>query len=262
MPCSPGTVERQAMSAGSHMELGRISAIFRYPVKSMAGELLDAVSLGWHGIEGDRRLAFRRLTDKSEFPWLIASKLPRLILYKPFGLESNTNSKNGEQLPTHVRAPDGKEYELGSDELREEISSLHGGEVELMNLRHGIFDEAAISVISVATVNNIERESGRNLDLRRFRPNLVIETNSAEAFQEDSWVGRTLVFGEGNSGAALKAYMRDERCVMVNFDPDTAERDSAVMKTVVRLNQNCAGVYGTVVRAGELLVGQVVTLGE
>jgi hypothetical protein len=70
------------------------------------------------------------------------------------------------------------------------------------------------------------------------------------------------MFGEGNSGAALRVTMRDERCVMVNFDPDTAERDSEVMKTVVRLNENCAGVYGMVVRAGELRVGQVVTLGE
>jgi len=56
--------------------------------------------------------------------------------------------------------------------------------------------------------------------------------------------------------------MKDERCVMVNFDPDTAERDSEVMKTVVRLNQNYAGVYGTVIRTCELRVGQVVTLAE
>src|SRR5687768_15371195 len=94
----------------SHMELGRISALFRYPVKSMAGELLDVARLSWHGIEGDRRFAFRRLTDNSGFPWLIASKLPQLLLYKPFGLDSNT----AELLPTHVRTPDGKEYELRS----------------------------------------------------------------------------------------------------------------------------------------------------
>ena len=103
------------------MELGRISAIYRYPVKSMAGESLDVARLGWHGIEGDRRLAFRRLTDKSNFPWLTASKLPELLLYKPFGLDSNS----GELLPTHVRTPDGKEYELRSDELREEISTRY-----------------------------------------------------------------------------------------------------------------------------------------
>ncbi len=243
------------------MELGRISAIFRYPVKSMAGELLDVARLSWHGIEGDRRLAFRRLTDKSGFPWLTASKLPQLLLYKPVRLDSNANSKNGELLPTHVRTPDGKEYELRSDELREEISSRYGNDVELMNLKHGIFDEACISVISLGTVHGVERESGRDLDIRRFRPNVVIETDRAEPFEEDRWVGRALIFGEANSGAALRVTMRDERCVMVNFDPDTAERDSEVMKTVVRMNENYAGVYGTVVRAGELRVGQVVTLG-
>jgi uncharacterized protein YcbX len=61
--------------------------------------------------------------------------------------------------------------------------------------------------------------------------------------------------------AAIGVTMRDERCVMVNVDPDTAERDSEVMKTVVHMNENYAGIYGTVVRAGELRVGQVVTLG-
>lgn len=246
------------------MELGRISAIFRYPVKSMAGELLDVANLSWYGIEGDRRSAFRRLNDKSGFPWLTASKLPQLLLYKPFGLDSNS----AELLPTHVRTPDGKEYELRSDELREEISSRYGNDVELMNLKHGIFDEACISVISLGTVHSVARESGRGedlCDLRRFRPNVVIETDNGEPFEEDRWVGRTLMFGEGNSGAAPMAAigvtMRDERCVMVNLDPDTAERDSEVMKTVVRMNENYAGVYGTVIKAGELRVGQVVTLG-
>lgn len=246
------------------MELGRISAIFRYPVKSMAGELLDVANLSWYGIEGDRRSAFRRLNDKSGFPWLTASKLPQLLLYKPFGLDSNS----AELLPTHVRTPDGKEYELRSDELREEISSRYGNDVELMNLKHGIFDEACISVISLGTVHSVARESGRGedlCDLRRFRPNVVIETDNGEPFEEDRWVGRTLMFGEGNSGAppmaAIGVTMRDERCVMVNLDPDTAERDSEVMKTVVRMNENYAGVYGTVIKAGELRVGQVVTLG-
>jgi len=246
------------------MELGRIIAIFRYPVKSMAGELLDVARLGWHGIEGDRRLAFRRLTDKTEFPWLTASKLPQLLLYKPVRLDSNTNSENGELLPTHVRTPDGKEYELRSDELREELSSRYGSDVELMNLKHGIFDESPISVISLSTVHSVARESGRGVDLcdlRRFRPNVVIETDGAEPFEEDRWVGRTLMFGEANNGATIGVTMRDERCVMVNFDPDTAERDSEVMKTVVRMNQNYAGVYATVVRTGELRVGQVVILG-
>jgi uncharacterized protein YcbX len=224
----------------------------------MAGELLDIAGLGWHGIEGDRRFAFRRLNDTSGFPWLSASKLPELLLYKPSRLDSNT----AESLPTHVRTPAGKEYELRSDELRQEVSRRFGSDVELMNLKHGIFDESPVSIISLGTVQGVERESGREVELRRFRPNIVIDTDIAEPFAEDRWVSRELMFGEGNSGAAVRVTMRDERCVMLNLDPDTAEKDSEVMKTVVRLNENYAGVYGTVVRAGELRVGQVVRLGE
>ena len=242
----------------SQRQVGRINAIFRYPVKSMAGELLDTARLGWHGLEGDRRLAFRRLDDKSGFPWLTASKLPQLLRYQPFGCDR----KSAEPLPTHVRTPDGKDYELRSHELREDVSHRYGSEVELMNLKQGIFDEASISVISLSTVTGIERECGRDLDIRRFRPNIVLETDSVEPFAEDIWVGRTLMFGEGDSAAAVRVTLKDERCVMVNLDPDTAESDARVMKTVVRLNENYAGVYGTVVRAGELRVGQVVTLGE
>jgi uncharacterized protein len=247
------------------MKLGRISAIFRYPVKSMAGESLEVARLGWYGIEGDRRFAFRRLNDKSGFPWLSASKLPELLLYKPFGIDSN----GAERLPTHVRTPDGKEYELRSDELRAEVSSRYGSELELMNLKSGIFDEASMSVITRSTVDYIERESGRDIDLRRFRPNILIETPTAigaEPFEEDKWVGRTLMFGESSGGTdplpAIGITMKDERCRMVNLDPDTAAKDVQVMRTVARLNKNYAGVYGTVVRAGELRVGQVVTLGD
>ena len=88
------------------IELGHISAIFRYRIKSMAGERLDSAKIGWHGVEGDRRLAFRRLAERGAFPWLIASRLPELLLYEPVGRQDTT----GEPLPTHVRTPDGREY--------------------------------------------------------------------------------------------------------------------------------------------------------
>ena len=65
------------------IEIGHVEAIFRYPVKSMAGERLDSAQLGWHGLEGDRRLALRRIDDRSDFPWLQANKLPELLLFAP-----------------------------------------------------------------------------------------------------------------------------------------------------------------------------------
>ena len=63
------------------IEIGHVEAIFRYPVKSMSGERVDVADMGWHGLDGDRRLAFRRVDDRGGFPWLIASKLPELILF-------------------------------------------------------------------------------------------------------------------------------------------------------------------------------------
>ena len=236
-------------------EVGQIKGLFRYPVKSMAGVQLDRAELGWHGLNGDRRFAFRRLADQSGFPWLTASRLPELLLYKTFG-----EAEVDKDLPTHVRTPDGAELELKSDDLQTEISRRHGSPVQLMQLKQGVFDEAAVSLIDVATVRELEREADRRLDVLRFRPNIVIESQGAEPFAEDQWVGKALRFGTDDNGPAVSVTMRDLRCVMINLDPENAESDSRVMKAAVRLNANYAGVYATVIRAGELRIDQKVYL--
>ena len=121
------------------IEIGQVEAIFRYPVKSMRGEPLDAATLGWHGIDGDRRLAFRRLDERGGFPWLTASKLPELILFTPQRREDGI----GEALPTHVRTPEGEELPLFGEALAADVGRRHGAPVEMMQLKHGIFDEGA-----------------------------------------------------------------------------------------------------------------------
>ena len=68
------------------------------------------------------------------------------------------------------------------------------------------------------------------------------------------------MFGDGELQPAVSVTMPDVRCVMINLDPETAEKDSRVMRTVVRLNQNNAGVYATVVRTGTIQVGDRVSL--
>jgi uncharacterized protein YcbX len=161
-----------------------------------------------------------------------------------------------------VRTPEGFCIELRSAELKNEIAQRLGSDVELMNLKHGIFDEAAISVISPATIAAIGREAGVGaaLDRRRFRANILIETERGEPFLEDEWLGETLVFGDTDPHPAVSVTMPDLRCVMINLDPNTADKDSRIMKTVVRLNQNNAGVYATVVRTGMIRVGDPVSL--
>ena len=129
-----------------------------------------------------------------------------------------------------------------------------------MKLNHGIFDEAAVSVISLATIAGIGREAGLELDRRRFRANIVVETERSAPFLEDGWVGRLLVFGDSDPRPAVGVTLCDARCMMLNLDPETGEQDARIMKTVVRLNQNNAGVYATVVRSGTIRVGDRVTL--
>jgi uncharacterized protein len=238
------------------IEIGHIEAIFRYPVKSMAGEPLEVANLGWHGLEGDRRLALRRIEDRSGMPWLTASKLPKLLQFAPQRREDGAHG----DLPTHIRTPDGKEMPVFGDDLAAEIGRRYGAAVQMMQLRHGIFDEACISVIASDTVREIGRLAGRSLDVRRFRPNIVVRLLRSYPFQEDEWLGGVLSFGEGDDGPAIAVTMRDERCTMVNLDPDSASPAPEVMKAVVRANQNNAGIYGAVTRIGRLTVGQSIFL--
>jgi len=237
-------------------ELGRVCELVRYPVKSMAGIVTESAFLGWHGLDGDRRFAFRRLEDDGDFPWLSASRVAELLLYHPLGLDESAS----EPMPTHVRTPSGRQLDLRSVELQREIGERLGSKVELMKLRNGIFDDAPVSVISLATIAGIGDEVGVDLDRRRFRANIVLETRGRELFLEDRWVGGTLVFGKSEPRPAVTVTARDVRCVIVDLDPDTGTKDARVMKTVVRLNNNTAGVYGTVVQTGTIRVGDPVSL--
>jgi uncharacterized protein YcbX len=235
-------------------KIGEVAALYRYPVKSMSGEPLEVVQLGWHGLDGDRRLAFRRIDDRGGFPWLTASKLPELILFAPLRREPAVPGS----LPTHVRTPDGAELAVFSQELATEIGRRHGSAVEMMHLDRGVFDEAAISVITSATVGEVGRLAAQPPDVRRFRPNVLVASLQAVPFEEDAWVGGVVSFGEADEAAALGITNRDERCSMVNFDPGSARPSAEVLRAIVRVRDNKAGVYGAVLRRGRLATGQPV----
>ncbi len=266
MPIYSASFDRLTLGGvGSSMliEIGHVEAIFRYPVKSMRGEPLEAANLGWHGLEGDRRLAFRRMDNHGDFPWLSASKLPDLILFTPRRREGDSREDGAQgDLPTHVRTPDGQEMPVFAEELAAEVGRRYGAPVQMMQLRHGIFDEASISVIASDTVREIARLAGRSLDIRRFRPNVVVRSLRSVPFQEDEWLGGVLSFGKSDddNAPAIAVTMRDVRCSMVNLDPDSATPAPEVLKAVVRVHQNTAGIYGAVTRIGRLAVGQTIFL--
>jgi uncharacterized protein YcbX len=238
------------------IEIGQIEAIFRYPVKSMRGEPLDAAALGWQGLDGDRRLALRRLDERGEFPFLTASRLPELVLFTP----QRRDDARSAILPTHVVTPQGHAMPVFGDALAAEVGRLHGAPVEMMRMKHGIFDEASISVITSATVREVCRLGGTNADVRRFRPNLLIRSTRAVPFEEDEWLGGVLTFGAAPDAPAVAVTLRDVRCAMMCIDPDDGSLAPEVLKAVVRVHQNTAGIYGTVTRTGRLAIGQTVAL--
>ncbi len=234
--------------------IGRIEALNRYPVKSMRGEALQTAELGWYGIADDRRFALRRVNERILFPWLSAGRCPELMNFTPVRRDA------GEGPPTHVRTPAGEELPIYSPKLAAEIARMHGAPVEMMQLKHGVFDETNLSVITSTTAGEICRLAGAAPDVRRFRANVVVRSEAPVPFEEDAWVGGTLSFGESPDAPAVAVIARDMRCVMLNLDPDGGPANPGMMKAVVKVHENTAGVYGTVTRTGRLRVGDVAVL--
>lgn len=232
-----------------------VRELYRYPVKSMAGETLSEIELGWHGFEGDRRFAFVRTNEMVGFPWLTASRVPELLLYKP----RYSNGDIAEGL-IQVRTPDGLELPFSDARLAERISFLYGSTVYPMRLDSGIFDLASLSLISQETIAAVSEETGRNLEVARFRPNIVVEVLDGRPYAEDTWVGRRLKFGTSIDAPAMRVTERDIRCVMVNIDPTTLEKDARVLKTIAQQHDTCLGVYGSTERKGHLRVGDIISL--
>lgn len=237
------------------IRIGAIKNLVRYPVKSMAGIEMNQSMLGWHGLVGDRRYGVRKVNDRGDFPWLTASRLPILLLYRPTDVAVNSP----ELLPTRVVSPTHTSLEINGPDLRDEIGSMFGRDVELMALKHGIFDDAAISLIATSTAEHVCVESGVAPNSRRFRANIEMTCDDPTPFREDEWVGGVITFGESEDAPAIFVSKRDVRCKMIGLDPDTAEFNSSVPKKIVELNGNHAGVYGVVIRTGLLKVGDPIS---
>ena len=227
--------------------VGRVTELWRFPVKSMAGEQLEEAKLGWHGFAGDRRWAFVRSdTPRSGFPWLTIREEPRLAHYRPY-LRDRARPDSSE---TWVRTPDGDELDVIDPAL---AAGLAPG-ARAIKLDRGIFDALPVSLLSRQSVAGIATLVGRPLEPGRFRANIVVDADGT--FPEDEWVGTTLVLGT----ARVRIDARDQRCALINVDPGSLERDPAVLKTIGRERDTCLGVYGSSVQPGVVRVGDTVAI--
>lgn len=229
--------------------IGTIVALWRYPVKSMGAESLDEVELSWHGLVGDRRWAFvRGGVERSGFPWLTIREKPDMWHYRPRFVES----ENPDKSPVTVRTPSGSDFDVVDPGLAEEL----GHDARIIKQSRGVFDTFPLSLITTRTVADLGVLMGGDVDVQRFRPNLLVEPVEREAFPEDAWVGKVLQIGD----ARMRIDKRDSRCAVVNVDPGTAVSEPSVLRTITDARDKCLGVYGSTVQPGRIAVGDAIFL--
>jgi uncharacterized protein YcbX len=228
--------------------VGRVVGLWRYPVKSMAAEPLSEVEVSWHGFAGDRRWAFvRDGVPQSGFPWLTLREQPNMSHYLPSFVDPTQPDKS----PTIVRTPAGAVHDVTDPML---ATQLWPEGARAIKQNRGIFDTFPLSLITTQTIARLGEMVGAPLDVKRFRPNILVAAADAAPFQEDDWVGCVLQVGV----MAMRVDKRDGRCVVITIDPVTSERDPMVLRTVARDRQGCLGVYGSTVTPGRVAVGDTV----
>jgi uncharacterized protein YcbX len=232
--------------------VGVIRRLARYPVKSMRGEALPATALTLQGVAEDRRYAFVQAASRSAFPWLTARELPELLCYRP-----SVERAGSPEVAVTVTSPGGETWPVESDELRRDLETRSGRSLFLLRDYRGSYDAAPVSLISRQTVARIAQESGTEEEAWRFRPNLLVDLESGAAFDELRWVGRILRVGDTARIAVTEV---DQRCVMITLDPASAKPSPAILRCVAQQHGQCAGVYATVLTAGEVRAGDTVAL--
>jgi uncharacterized protein YcbX len=259
--------------------IGAVESLWRYPVKSMAGEALQEVFVGYAGVFGDRTCAFLNASAPEGFPYLTARNSREMLRYRPpfrdpalaaRPLNQTAAEQLGpgltplypaplERLEIEVGTPSGDVLPVAADALRERLStkSVTAEQLSLVRSDRALTDCRPVSLISLATIAQLSNEIGIALDARRFRANIYAALTSGGGFEEDAFVGRTLQIGERVQIAVLD---RDPRCKMISLDPDTGEENAEVLRHVAKAHDTRAGVYCAVLTEGTVRLGDEIVL--
>jgi uncharacterized protein YcbX len=244
-----------------------VLAIWRYPVKAMLGELLDAVAIGPRGCEGDRRWIVADATTGERIANKRGPTDPRLRACRAEVLDATD-----EHPPLRITLPDGNtsvgpEIDAALSELLERRVRLERSDAAAdgrFGATGGYHDLAPIHLITTGTLAHLRALApASDWDARRFRPNLVLDDGTeGEPFAEDALLGGSL---QAPSGLALTVGLPTPRCVVPTRAQDGLPADPAILRTIVERHridlgpfgrQGCAGAYAEVASAGGLRTGE------
>jgi uncharacterized protein YcbX len=228
---------------------GRLAGIRRYPVKSMTGEVLDHADVEHRGLVGDRLWSLRDPDGK-----LGSGKSSRRFRAMP-GLLDLVARYDGD-VPV-IELPDGRVVRGDDAAVHEALSAYVGRPVTLGredDVSH--FDDGPVHLVTTASLATLARHHGRHVDVRRFRPNLVVDTGDAVGFVEQGWLGRQVAVGE----AVLEVVAPMPRCVMVTQPQRDLPPDDGLLRRVTDVAGMDFGVLAEVVTPGRVAVGDAVRL--
>jgi hypothetical protein len=258
--------------------VGQVESLWRYPVKSMRGQLLAEAFVGFSGVYGDRLYAFHSTGAPAGFPYLTGREQEHMILYRPTfrhpeKMRRPPNLDQAEALPpgatpvyptpadtaVDVEAPDDEKFSIDDPRLLQRLTDGLGDRHNLNLVRsdRSMTDCRPVSLFNIWTARHLSNEIGITIDQRRFRANIYVDLKSQEAFAENALVGRVLQIGPKATVAILE---RDPRCKMITLDPDTADQNPAVMRCVARNHDGTAGVYAAVLVEGTIRSGDEIAL--
>ncbi|MEY2568053.1 MAG: uncharacterized protein QOE35_2582 [Actinomycetota bacterium] len=251
-------------------ELGRLTGIWRFPVKSMQGEGLAAGMLTERGLPGDRAWG---VVEDATGRVLSAKREPRLMEATAFSADGSVRVR----LPDGMVCPPGPDVDkaltawLGRDvrllraedhaatyEMNVSAVDEDSAVIELPCPPGTYFDAAAVHLLSTSSLATMAaRQPGSRWDLHRFRPTLLVDTDGSEGFPEDEWIGEEIVVG----AARLRVFAPTVRCRMTVHEQPGLARDLDIARAVNREHDGNLGVYAVVVTPGRVAASDSVTTG-
>lgn len=267
----------------------RLLSLWRFPVKSMGGEELSAADVTPRGLLGDRAYALvdgankvgtaKRRQSLLQFqarfvePPRLGATIPAVRITLPdgtsvtneeTGLDEAVSSALAHEMTLKGSAPRDLALEFAAGTLGGKHAGLTESPVAGGAPAGTFFDYAVVHLLTTSTLARLREvyPQGR-FDVRRFRPNIVVETIEA-GFVENSWIGRTLAVGDE---VLLRVTIPCPRCVMPTLPQSDLSHDPGILRAAAQANRlslgefgelPCVGVYANVLKPGRIQAGDAV----
>lgn len=274
-----------------------LASLWRYPIKSMMGEELNAAVITDNGVLGDRAYALldtetnKIVSAKNPKKWpeifsfharyveppVIDKDMPPVRISLPDGniirsdqadAEQQLSSALNRRVNLKKQAPQQASLEQYWPEYEGEAAEISNEAIAAAAAEGSFFDYATLHILTTASLIQLQQSypAGR-LEARRFRPNLVIATDPSQSgFVENDWVGKTLSIG------TVKLLVTDPcpRCVMPTLAQGDLAKDPKILRTIAENTVHVpfadkalpsVGVYAKVIKPGTIQRGSSVVIG-